>query len=591
MRATATFADFGIDAPEHGTGEYQTTCPQCSASRKKKSAKCLSVNLADGTWCCHHPHCGWTGHLGSASTDTLPAPVSTDTPRPVAAPTRELTDEALAFLKSRGISRQTAELAGVRSAVAYFHDLGDAPALAFVYTVAGAERGIKYRATCGKAFTQTKGGCKTAYLHDLAAGSSQVVITEGELDALALLECGVQGVVSCPEGAPPIRAKADGKLAFLEASGEVFKGAERVVLAMDQDEPGIHWRELLAAALGPERCLVVTWPEGCKDGNDALLHGGKDAVLLALRTAKLYPCPGLHEPADYANDVVARLTGPDTRGLSTGYRNLDALYRIEPGSLTVVTGIPGSGKSELLDCLAINTAHLHGWRWAIFSPENYPLARHMAKLVEKMEGRPFKSIEPDTVRKALAYMQERFVFLSEDDRGMSIDRLAILLKTAAARYAIRGAIVDPWNEIEHNRSREVNESEYIGGALTLLRNVARREGFALFVSAHPTKLEKQKDSDYGVPTPYDISGSANWRNKADACLTVWRSMAHPDATVDVHVQKIRFRETGQLGKCRLYWRKDTGTYGDYREGGTAPNISEEDVTWVTGAHPQPEPRP
>jgi hypothetical protein len=41
-----------------------------------------------------------------------------------------------------------------------------------------------------------------------------------------------------------------------------------------------------------------------------------------------------------------------------------------------------------------------------------------------------------------------------------------------------------------------------------------------------------------VPTPYDISGSAHWRNKADNCLTLWRDEKEPDRPVQLHVQKI-----------------------------------------------------
>jgi twinkle protein len=166
---------------------------------------------------------------------------------------------------------------------------------------------------------------------------------------------------------------------------------------------------------------------------------------------------------------------------------------------------------------------------------------------------------------ALAWVQEHFVFFSEDDRGISVERLAGLLKAAVARYGIRGAIIDPWNEIEHSRPQYVNESEYIGSALTLLRNLARREGFALFIAAHPTKMERQVSGDYGVPTPYDISGSANWRNKADVCIAVWRPLAKPEPWADIHIQKVRFRDVGQLGKCRLYWRKATGCFGDAAE--------------------------
>ena len=40
-----TWSDFNIVVPAGPGPELYTTCPQCSASRRKKLAKCLSVNI------------------------------------------------------------------------------------------------------------------------------------------------------------------------------------------------------------------------------------------------------------------------------------------------------------------------------------------------------------------------------------------------------------------------------------------------------------------------------------------------------------------------------------------------------------------
>src|SRR5690606_41025002 len=50
-------------------------------------------------------------------------------------------------------------------------------------------------------------------------------------------------------------------------------------------------------------------------------------------------------------------------------------------------------------------------------------------------------------------------------------------------------------------------------------------GVHTWVVAHPKILQKKPDAaEYPVPTPYDVSGSAHWRNKADNCITVYRIM-------------------------------------------------------------------
>ena len=56
------YRDFNIDIrSSKTTGEVQCLCPQCSHTRKKKTDKCLSVNLDKQSWFCHH--CGWKGKL------------------------------------------------------------------------------------------------------------------------------------------------------------------------------------------------------------------------------------------------------------------------------------------------------------------------------------------------------------------------------------------------------------------------------------------------------------------------------------------------------------------------------------------------
>ena len=95
-----------------------------------------------------------------------------------------------------------------------------------------------------------------------------------------------------------------------------------------------------------------------------------------------------------------------------------------------------------------------------------------------------------------------------------------------------------------------------------MRRFAREHGVHVWLVAHPRIQRPQKDGSYAIPTPYDISGSANFFNKADNCLTVWRDKEHADQHVSVHVQKVRFREVGGLGYAELRYEKTTGRYFD-----------------------------
>jgi twinkle protein len=95
-----------------------------------------------------------------------------------------------------------------------------------------------------------------------------------------------------------------------------------------------------------------------------------------------------------------------------------------------------------------------------------------------------------------------------------------------------------------------------------MRQFARHHGIHLWVVAHPAKLYREKDGTYPVPTLYDISGSAHWRNKADNGLCVWRDFKNDQAAVEVHIQKIRFRQIGRIGVAKLQYIKPIASYRD-----------------------------
>ena len=75
-------------------------------------------------------------------------------------------------------------------------------------------------------------------------------------------------------------------------------------------------------------------------------------------------------------------------------------------------------------------------------------------------------------------------------------------------------------------------------------------------------MYKDKDGNYPIPTPYDVSGSAHWRNKADNALTVWRDFNEDSQIVELHVQKVRFKEVGSTGMAELAYNGVTGMYSD-----------------------------
>lgn len=561
--AQKTWADYGIELP-HGAGvEVDTVCPQCSQQRRKKRARCLSVNTDKGVWVCHH--CGWRGNLqdGEEQSNIL----HWRPPRyrkPERIKLTGLPEKTLGWFRRRGISEKVLARNRVGCTDAWIPQVEERrPCIVFPYFRAGEVVNRKYR-DAEKNFRMEAGAERLLYgLDDIA---QTTIICEGEIDKLSLEEAGFQNVVSVPDGAPAPESKAyAAKFDYLD--DERLSAVSEWIIAVDADPPGQRLEIELVRRFGPECCKRVTWPAGFKDANEVLVRQGRNALAEAVRSAREYPIEGVYTSKDLAEAVFGLYEHGWQRGASTGWLGLDEFYTVRPGELTVITGIPGAGKSNWLDCLTLNLAKHEGWRIAMFSPENQPLERHAAGLAEKFSGKPFRQgpterMSPDDVEHSLSWMAERFYWiLPADDSTWTMDEILERARQLVTRRGIQGLVLDPWNEFEQERPPGVTETEYVSSTLKHVRAFARRHVVHVWFVAHPQKLYRNVDGKYPKPTLYDISGSANWRNKADNGIVVWRDPTeHDSPDVEIHVAKVRFREVGKRGYARLRYESVTATY-------------------------------
>ncbi len=259
-------------------------------------------------------------------------------------------------------------------------------------------------------------------------------------------------------------------------------------------------------------------------------------------------------------------TGGD-RGVSPGWTRLEPLYRIRRGEWTLITGIPGHGKTAFLDAMLLNLIRREHWRIGIFSAEQWPLERHVLGLCEKLTGQPARRgptamMNEETLGAALNALDESVSFFCPRDNNRTLDRILAIAQEAVATRGILGVVIDPWNEIDHQRPRDLAETEYVSRALSKIRRFAQTNLVHCWLIAHPTKLQRKTDGTYPVPTPYDVSGSAHFRAKADNALCVYRHEKDEHALSEIYVQKIRHRDVGRVGMCELQFNPVSGGFDD-----------------------------
>jgi twinkle protein len=280
------------------------------------------------------------------------------------------------------------------------------------------------------------------------------------------------------------------------------------------------------------------------------------------------------EVSDWAAEVDALyVRGGLPRGASTGWSGLDRHLTLGQGRLTLVTGVPGMGKSEFADAMAVNLAEQSNWCFAVFSPENHPVAVHAVKIIEKRARMPFNvgpnprmSIEEK--ESAKQWVRANFTFIdSELATVMDIVRTAVRVGRKGERPL--GIIIDPWNMLNHHdlsvRMGGISETEYVSHVLSDVTRFLRHEApFAhVFMVAHPQKMYRGKDGEYPIPSGYDIAGSAHFFNKADNIVCINRNKSEETQDVDVILQKVRFKHEGHAGLVTLKYDKITGRYFEF----------------------------
>ena len=547
----------------HFNDHARVACPACSTERRKKNSKDMTLTRkSDGAvvFFCHH--CGANGSVQPRKEKYLsvvPSPKVT---------TNALTKEQYEWLSTRGISKATADKAKLFSATKWFARLNkEAPAIGFPYYRDGSLVGAKYRSFPEKDFTQDAGGAHDFFCLDFVDSQKPLIIVEGEIDCLTLMEAGIENAVSVPGGAPvkvadgKVLPSEDKKFAFVWNARSILDKVPYVILATDQDGPGQALAEELARRIGKEKCRVAKF-EG-KDLNEVFndpSRNGKEDVQKILDAAEPYPIAGLSDANTYADRLNELFAKGQGSGASTGYPSLDTIYTVAPGQLTVVTGYPSSGKSNWVDQIMVNLARDSDWKFAVASFENQPEI-HISRLMEIYTGKRFfegrERMSEFEKNEAFKWVQEHFLFIDANgEEPNTLDSILTRARAAVQRMGIRGMVIDPYNYIDLDR-KETTETDAISQMLTRVQKFCKTHDVHTWFVAHPSKMQRA-GNDQPRPDGMSISGSMAWWAKADCGVTIHRCERY----VEVAVWKCRYRWVGTQGETTLIYNRTAGTYSE-----------------------------
>jgi twinkle protein len=562
-------------------GQHKKHCPMCRDSRtKNKHDRSLSIKVdAKGVqYQCHHCDIngGWVNDR-EWSLETVPVfrePIS-DVPQ-------SDNESARKYLQGRRIADsviQSHTITGTRR-----FNGKTVPAVGFPYRDGDLVNAIKWRsADTDKRFSQDN-VCEDFFNIDFYVDGNDLLICEGEIDALAWMSSDLPdnvSVVSIPNGAPSkvrdgkITPEDDKKFAYIWKAKRELESASRIILNTDNDGPGNALKEEIIRRIGSAKVWLVDLGDH-KDAADALEGEGPAYLLGQFEDCQPVPTIGLHGAEVFSDAVVDLYDNGQLRGARTGLSSLDKFIQIPPGMVTVVTGFPSSGKSDFVDQICLNLALSMNYK-TVFCSFEKPPELHLMQLAQKLTKRPFfkgsgQRMSPEERDHAQAWLKEHFLFM--DSRRDSPNDITGILATASAavmRMGCRVLVIDPYNYI--TLSNSTKETDEISNLLTQVQRWAKSHDAHVFFIAHPTKIHPDRRGSKVIVSGHDIAGSAAWFAKADIGITIWRD-PHDVEPPEAHIWKVRWSWIGRHGVCPLKFDRSAGFWSDF-----APTVDENEEDW------------
>lgn len=502
-----------------------------------------------------------------------------------------------AYFEQRKISRETLDALDVRqdsegNVVFNYYDTND------VLTM------VKYKPSHKVQHGQAKCWCQqnsdTAPLlfnMNRINVNSPLLICEGEPDCLSAIEAGFKNAVSVPLGSS--------NLHWIDENLEWLDQFESIIICADNDDAGVKMQKECVPRLGSWRTKVVDIPavpigntgRVTKDLNEILYVCGKDKVLELILDAKDSPVPSVADLSD-----VEPTEYEDVDGVTTGLKAIDdELMRLFFGTLTIVSGQPGSGKSSLLTQLACNSLDNDIGTW-LFSGElpngvgkswfNYIFAgpRNITDAISR-RGNPYKKISTTTLAEINKTYKGRW-HIYRDDYDNTLDKLIASMTDTVRKYGARCLILDNFMCIDTETSEEELRSQT--DTIKKLIEFAKKYQVAVILVCHPRKMDA--GTNVGI---YDIAGTSNIVNLAHRTIGLRRVTDAERENAAKYSEKrrqlLKYDVIVTVVKDRMFGRQniDVGLYYDPASRRFFSDMDEYDrrFSWDKKEYKEPLPLP
>lgn len=332
----------------------------------------------------------------------------------------------------------------------------------------------------------------------------EIIITEGEIDALSVYEMGYP-CLSLPYG-----GGGGNKQQWIEHEYERLAVFNQIYLCLDRDQAGQQAIAEIVKRLGRERIRVVRIPEPHKDANDLLRSGMTTAEFsqLLLRADRLDPTE-LRRAADYTDQVLGEATLTDLPGIDLPWPKTHGLFRMRYGETVILAGYNGQGKTELAGHLTL-AAMAQGARACVASYEFLP-HRWLRRLLRQASA--VENPSDEALKQRLDWTNDRLWLVDAKGRERATKTIEVM-RYAAKRYGVKFFVIDNLSKCG------IGDDDYQGQKdfVDRLSEMAREMDVIVLLVMHMAKGDESRPGG-----KMQARGSGQITDLVDSLLIIWRN--------------------------------------------------------------------
>lgn len=567
-----TWDEMGIDIPNNKLGSVSDVkirnCPECKAQGKKNDFS-ISVQPANGV-----------GHCFKCSIRFVIRKEQKKEPekRAFTPPSRKnltkLSEVGLQYFVNRRISQNAINQFKIAE--------GKNGYVAFPYFFNGELVNIKFKNIKEKRYMQSPGGMHVVFNFDEAMKYDEVLITEGEEEAMCWSDAGTPYATSVDGGAPnPNDTNVDKKLECIGNCIDLFEKAKLIYIGVDNDDNGKRLLQELKRRFQIEKIRVIDYAP-YKDANEVVMNEGHDGLRKRKAEAKEVKMEGVYSLNDVRAELIRMWHYGLPKGTTTHFPSLDERWKWREGEVTLVTGFANDGKSTLFNVnLPMCKAVFDGWKFGLYIPENLPLEEAYEEFIQCYVGKmtdkdyPKYRMTEDEYFSAMDFVHDHFHLVHPEEK-QTLDKIFEGLDFLVRKYGIKAAIIDPYNSVEHLIRPGETIDQYVTRFMGMLRGWARKRNICVILIAHQNPPEKKTgDGDFPEPDMYRVKNGGSFADRTDNLLTVHRPFGFSQPSnplVVVTAKKLKKKKLlmADRGPAELDYVWTENRYHDHKLGGKSP---------------------